>query len=117
MVKAKKNSVTLFDNLKEGLHSAIQLESGKRVRGVRITKIIITPLRKRSPTQIRNLRVNLNMTQSVFAGVLGVSKKAVEAWEAGTKSPSGPALRMLEILEKESIVLERVGIFSRTKSA
>jgi putative transcriptional regulator len=68
---------------------------------------------KRSPSQIKVLRTKLGMSQSLFADVLGVTNKAVEAWEAGTKKSSGPVLRMFEILEKESLVLQRVGVFKR----
>ncbi len=113
MTTKKRKSVSLFDDLKEGIKDAIDLESGKRVRGSRVTAVIITPVSKRTPSQIKSLRAKLGMSQSLFADVLGVTNKAVEAWEAGTKNPSGPVLRMFEILEKESQVLQRVGIFKR----
>ena len=35
---------------------------------------------------------------------MGVSKKTVEAWEGGRTHPTGPAFRLLNILEKESSV-------------
>ena len=40
------------------------------------------------------------MTQTTFAKYLGVSKKKVEAWENGRTHPTGPAYRLLEILEQ-----------------
>lgn len=113
MTTKKRKSPTFFDDLKEGIKDAIDLESGKRVRGSRVTAVIIRPVSKRTPSQIKNLRAKLGMSQSLFADVLGVTNKAVEAWEAGTKNPSGPVLRMFEILEKEATVLQRVGIFKR----
>jgi putative transcriptional regulator len=113
-VKKRKN---LFDDMAEALESAIQWERGKRTRRIKVSSVTISPVRKLSPIEVKNLRINLGMTQALFADVLGVTKKAVEAWEAGAKNPSGPVLRMFEILEKESLVLERVGIFSRKKSA
>ena len=115
--RKQKKSESLFNELKSSLESAINLEQGRALPGVRVTTVSIAPVRKRSPNQIKSLRTSLAMTQSLFADILGVTKKAVEAWEAGTKNPSGPALRMFEILEKESLVLERVGIFSRKESA
>jgi putative transcriptional regulator len=98
------------------LQDAVDLEKGKHIRGIMVSAIVITPVRKRSPSQMKSLRSKLGMTQAFLADVLGVTKKAVEAWEAGTKNPSGPVLRMLEILEKETSVLQRVGIDKR-KSA
>ena len=40
------------------------------------------------------------MTQTVFANYMGVSKKTVEAWETGRTHPTGPAYRLLDILEQ-----------------
>ena len=54
-------------------------------------------------------------TQAVFAAVIGVSTKTVEAWETGTNQPIGPARRMIsliqfapEILQSYHIVNENV---------
>lgn len=114
--RTKKNS-ELFSDLKEGLEAAIEFAKGRPIRGTSVTNVVITPVRKRTAAQIKVLRVKLDMSQALFASVIGVTKKAVESWEAGTKSPSGPALRMFEILEKEAKVIERVGIFTRKKTA
>ncbi|MCR4763895.1 MAG: helix-turn-helix domain-containing protein [Lachnospiraceae bacterium] len=40
------------------------------------------------------------MTQAVFANYMGVSPKTVEAWERGRSHPTGPAYRLLSILEQ-----------------
>ncbi|HBP38611.1 MAG TPA: hypothetical protein DD640_07715 [Clostridiales bacterium] len=39
------------------------------------------------------------MTQTVFASVLGVSKKTIESWEAGLNHPSGASARLLQLLQ------------------
>ena len=39
------------------------------------------------------------MTQAVFASYLGVSTKTVEAWELGRTHPTGPANRLIGILD------------------
>jgi len=41
------------------------------------------------------------MSQPVFARLLGVDKSAVAQWERGAKRPSGPAARLLEVLDPE----------------
>ena len=41
------------------------------------------------------------MSQKIFAGYMGVSKKTIEAWEAGTNQPSGAASRILMMLERD----------------
>lgn len=47
------------------------------------------------------------MSQSSFAGYLGVTKKTVEAWEAGTNHPSGAASRILSMMEMDRELVEK----------
>ena len=42
--------------------------------------------------------MNAGMTQNIFANYMGVSKKTVEAWEAGRTHPTGTAFRLMSIL-------------------
>ena len=53
--------------------------------------------------EIRALREREKVSQPVFAYYLNVSKTAVSEWERGTKKPSGPALRLLSVVEKNGI--------------
>ena len=66
------------------------------------------PLTNRTPTAIRKLRLSLGKTQDVFAQLIGVSKKTVEAWEAGTKKPNGSVLRLFQVLEHDLSLLEEI---------
>lgn len=47
--------------------------------------------------EIRDIRLRLHLSQLSFAELLGVSVKAVEAWEAGRNQPGGPALRLMDL--------------------
>lgn len=47
--------------------------------------------------RIRNFRRAKDLTQKEFATLLGVKPTAVAMWEAG-QAPSGPALKLLEML-------------------
>ena len=47
--------------------------------------------------QIREIRLKAGMSRITFASYLGVSVKAVEAWEAGRNHPEGPACRLLTL--------------------
>jgi DNA-binding transcriptional regulator YiaG len=42
----------------------------------------------------------MNYSQSIFAMVLNVSTKTVQAWESAERSPSGASLRLLEVIDK-----------------
>jgi putative transcriptional regulator len=50
---------------------------------------------------VRRIRAAARMSQPVFARLLGVEKSAVAQWERGAKRPSGPALRLLEVLDPD----------------
>ena len=46
--------------------------------------------------RIKELRTTVRLTQSEFAEKLGVSKRAVQEWEAERRTPSEPVLRQIE---------------------
>jgi len=50
------------------------------------------------PAAIRRLRAHLNVNQSAFAALLGVSRISVSNWENGKQRPMRPYLMMLREL-------------------
>lgn len=52
---------------------------------------------------IKSLRELHHVSQPVFARYLNTSESTVEKWEAGTKKPSGAALKLLAIVEKHGL--------------
>lgn len=54
-----------------------------------------------SGSEVKRIRAATRMSQPVFARLLGVDKSAVAQWERGAKRPSGPALRLLEVLDPD----------------
>ena len=58
-----------------------------------------------SSHEIARIRKRLNYSQSVFARVLNVSTKTVQAWEQGVRVPSDAALKLLTIAKKHPEVL------------
>lgn len=63
---------------------------------------LMTP-HKLEPKQIKQLREINKVSQPVFARYLNTSESTVQKWEAGTKSPSGMALRLLGVVEKHGL--------------
>lgn len=87
-----------FEKVKKGLEEAVVHEEGKKtLRSKRVN--LPKPPRHYSPKEIRKIREILNCSQSIFASVLGVDTKTVQAWETGERSPSSTALRLLELIE------------------
>ena len=59
-----------------------------------------------SAEDIKAIRKRLGFTQAVFAAVIGVSTKTVEAWETGTNQPIGPARRMISLIQFDPEILQ-----------
>ncbi len=55
------------------------------------------------PHEIKHLRISNHMSQPVFARHLNTSKSTIEKWETGAKKPSGIALKLLSIVQKQGI--------------
>lgn len=65
-----------------------------------------TELSEPSPPQV--IRSKLNMSQSAFAGLLGVSMRTLQDWEQGRREPQGPAVALLRIAEQHPEVFTQL---------
>ena len=94
-----------FAELKAGAEEALAHVQGRMVT-LRTRSV---PRRQKpsafTPTRIRSIRRRLNVSQPVFAELLYVTKATACKWEQGLRKPSGSALRLLEIAEKQPQVL------------
>lgn len=57
--------------------------------------------------EIQRLRESHHMSQPVFARYLNTSQSTLEKWEAGTKHPSGAALKLLNVVRKHGLEVLR----------
>jgi len=55
------------------------------------------------PDEIKRIREGAHVSQPVFARYLNTSESTVQKWEAGTKRPSGMALKLLAVVEKHGL--------------
>ena len=88
---------TLYEDLMNGLNEILDAQTtGKKLKSRTIT---IPEVRRYTNKEIKAIRNRSGMTQSLMASYMGVSKKTVEAWESGKNHPTGPACRLLAILD------------------
>jgi len=52
------------------------------------------------PSHPKEIRARLNLSQSAFASLMGVSVRTVQDWEQDRREPSGPAKSLLRIAEQ-----------------
>lgn len=95
-----------YSSITKGLQEAIEYEKGN-LKGVKRHVVTVRPLTVYKAKEIKQIRTKLDLSQSAFSNIIGVSKKAVEAWESGKNIPKGPAQRMLELLDKEPVIVEK----------
>src|SRR6266498_5159617 len=55
----------------------------------------------KAPASPKVIRSRLKLSQSAFAGLMGVSLRTVQDWEQGRRKPSGPAIALLRIAEQK----------------
>lgn len=65
--------------------------------------LCLEPVPKYSSAKIRALRARHKLSQAVFASVLNTSVSTVRQWEIGDKQPSGPSLKLLNLLDKKGL--------------
>ena len=53
--------------------------------------------------QIKLIRENSQVSQAVFAAVLNTSVSTVQKWEIGEKKPSGPSLKLLDLIDRKGL--------------
>ena len=57
------------------------------------------------PKDIRRIRAANHVSQAVFAVFLGIGKTTVQQWEQGQKKPSGPAQRLLDLIDRKGLAV------------
>jgi putative transcriptional regulator len=88
-----------FSELEQSLNQALAHSRGEQGEW-KEKKLVAPPPRSRSSANIVRLHHRLNCSQSMFARLLNVSTKTVQAWEQGTRKPSDAALKLLTVAEK-----------------
>lgn len=65
--------------------------------------LCLEPIPPYDSERIRSLREHLKLSQTVLASVLNTSPSTVRKWEIGEKHPSGPSLKLLNLLERKGL--------------
>ena len=65
--------------------------------------LCLNPIPEYDSVKIRALREHLQLSQSVLAAVLNTSLSTVRKWEVGDKHPSGPSLKLLNLLDRKGL--------------
>jgi putative transcriptional regulator len=101
----------LADRILEGLEEILDcIEKGEPMeKRFTVRTVTIPDPRPFDARAVKRLRTRMGMSQEVFARIVGVSRKLVEAWEAGTRIPAPIACRLLDAMDRDpTLFFERV---------
>ncbi len=98
---------TAASRILSAVHEAARdLHEGRTIDAVtmrRFDVLCLPPVRAYTAEDVQRIRKEANVSQAVFAAVLNVGKATVAAWEQGSKAPSGPALKLLDLVERKGL--------------
>lgn len=78
------------ESIRQGLREAIA-----HAKGEPVAARVHTP----NPIDIKALRQCPGLTQAQFAARLGISVATLRHWERGDRTPNGPALVLLNVIQ------------------
>lgn len=92
------------DRLVESMEKVVAHLKDKKTDGVR-RYIIPSPPKSISSLEIKTIRGKLNVTQPVFAQLIGVSVETAKSWETGRRAPNATARKLLQVASKNPSIL------------
>ena len=100
MRKKKSKILEAVHETAKGLHAAGAIDQVTMRQFDRLCLPTITPL---NPGQIKRIRERSHVSQAVFAAMLNTSVSTVQKWEIGQKRPTGTALKLLHLVQKNGL--------------
>jgi len=64
----------------------------------------LPPIEHYTARQIKQIRLDNKASQAVFAAFLNASISTIRQWEQGDKKPSGPSLKLLNLVAHNGLV-------------
>ena len=94
------------EELVRRLESLARHATGEKPLTMRSTRLALPPPEEPlKPREIAGIRNALGVSQGVFAALLNVPKPTAISWESGVRRPSGAALKLLRIAQRNPKVL------------
>ena len=98
--KAKSRILEAVHETATDLHRPGFIDKRKQQK---LEVLCMEPIPPYDSEKIRALREQLKLSQAVLASVLNTSTSTVRKWEIGEKHPSGPSLKLLNLLERKGL--------------
>jgi putative transcriptional regulator len=84
------------------------LDGIREIKGYKAGEITLRTHALTEPAPPQVIRANINLSQSAFTGLMGVSLRTIQEWEQGRRKPSGPAVALLRIADQKPEIFEEL---------
>lgn len=112
-----KNASRILDTVHETAKDLHEAGFVSKRRMKEYDALCLVPVPDYSSESIRALRERYRISQAVLASILNTSVSTVRQWEIGEKHPSGPSLKLLNLLDRKGLeALERCGSRSSSRA-
>lgn len=82
------------------------LEGIREIKAHKTGKVSLRTHELKEVSSPKEIRARLNLSQSAFASLMGVSLRTVQDWEQGRRQPRGPAKSLMRIAEQHPDVFK-----------
>jgi putative transcriptional regulator len=100
MRKRKSKTLDAVHETAQGLFSAGAID---QVTMRQFDRLCLPPVAALRPAEIKRIRERSQVSQAVFAALLNTSVSTVQKWEIGQKRPTGTALKLLHLVQKNGL--------------
>lgn len=100
MRKTKSPILEAVRETAKGLYEAGAID---KVTMREFDRMCLPPVSPLEPEEIKKIREESQVSQSVFAAVLNTSLSTVQKWEIGQKKPTGAALKLLHLVRRRGL--------------
>jgi putative transcriptional regulator len=100
MAKKRSKILEAVHETAKGLHAAGAID---QMTMRKFDQLCLSPVSPMRPAEIKRLREREHVSQAVFAAVLNTSVSTVQKWEIGQKRPTGTALKLLHLVQKNGL--------------
>ena len=101
----------IISSLIQGAASGASTEAKKKTSTTTIARV-----KKYKGAEVKRIRTGTGLSIKNFAGYMGVPEDTVKAWESGESEPTGPASRILTMMEMDAELITRYPFVKKKKS-
>jgi putative transcriptional regulator len=98
-----KDMSKILDIAHEMARDLLEVGAMDEITMRKMDALCLRPKKSFTSREIKRIRAKNHVSQAVFAAFLGTGKTTVQQWEQGVKKPSGPAQRLLDIIDRQGL--------------